>query len=85
MVYNIKMGIVAGAGLAGTAITTFSSKMGNSGGSYGNDKNSNNGHGSNNGCSRSSSVNNGGSGSSGWNTSSSKNDDTFRQMHMWKY
>ena len=40
MVYNIKMGIVAGAGIAGTAISTFSSKVGNGQNqSGGNDKN----------------------------------------------
>ena len=87
MVYNIKMGIVAGAGIAGTAISTFSSKMGNgqspSGGGC-NDKNTN--YGTNNGCSGSTSfgyTGSGGSRSANGNGSSSKNDDTFKQMHMW--
>ena len=84
MVYNIKMGIAAGAGIAGTAISTFSSKMGNGQNPSGNDTNKK--YGTNNGCSGSSSFGYTGSGGSkNGNGSSSKNDDTFKQMHMWKY
>lgn len=78
------MGIVAGAGIAGTAISTYSSKMGNGQQQSGSDKNTK--YGTNNGCSGSSSFGYGGNGgnTNGY-SSSSKNDDTFKQMHMWKY
>ena len=85
MVYNIKLGVVAGAGLAGTAITTFSSKMGNSDSTSNDDKKSKFRHGGNNGCTNSASFNNGRSGGNEGNSLLSKNDDTFRQLHMWKY
>ena len=84
MVYNIKMGIAAGAGIAGTAYSTFSSKMGSSQSNGSSNENGKSyGYGSNNGCSRSWSS--GQSGTNKWNGSSNKNDDTFKQMHMWKY
>lgn len=91
MVYNVKVGIAAGAGLAGTALTTFSSsKFGSgSGGSptSGNDKTSTYGHANgNNGCAAvrsSGSVIGNSGGGRGYGTN--KNDETIRQMHMWKY
>ena len=84
MVYNIKMGIAAGAGIAGTAISTFSSKMGGTQGQDASDgKSKKYGYGSNNGCSGS--FTSGQAGNTNWNNSSNKNEDTFKQMHMWKY
>ena len=83
MVYNIKMGIAAGAGIAGTAITTFSNKIGSSQGTSGDGTNTKYDYGSNNGCSGRPSFGSAGNGSK--SGSSSKSDDTFKQMQMWKY
>ena len=85
MVYNIKMGIVAGAGIAGTAYSTFSSKSAGSQDQYNTSQNKGNGYGSNNGCIGTSNRGNSGGDSRLKNGSMSKNDDTFNQMHMWKY
>ena len=85
MVYNIKMGIVAGAGIAGTAYSTFSSKSAGSQAQYNTSHNKGNGYGSNNGCIGTSNRGNSGGDSRLKNGSMSKNDDTFNQMHMWKY
>ena len=90
MVYNVKGGIVAGASLAGTAITTFSSsRFGSGSGSSqtsGNDKTSTYGHASgNNGCAAARSSGGTNSNYGRGNAGMNKNDDTIRQMHMWKY
>ena len=85
MVYNIGYKTVAsGAAVATTAFGTFSSKIGSSQGSgSSNEKTKSYGYGSNNGCSGS--LSSGCNGNNKWNDSSNKNDDTFKQMHMWKY
>ena len=84
MVYNIKMGIAAGAGIAGTAYSTFSSKIGGSqGNGANNEKGKDYGYGSNSGGSGL--FSSGNNVSNKWSGSSNKNDDTFKQMHMWKY
>jgi hypothetical protein len=85
MVYNIKMGIVAGAGIAGTAYSTFSSKSEGSQAQYVSCLFFLFFYGSNNGCIGTSNRGNSGGDSRLKNGSMSKNDDTFNQMHMWKY